>query len=92
MASINTKVIFFKSSVENTMIEPNWDYFINAPLDQGVIRFETKTERALHAKVVASEANWMECQSSERLITWLKARQDLEAFQDGYKRRHQNNP
>ena len=79
-------------SIKNTMVEPNWDYFINAPLDQGVIRFETKTERALHAKVVASEANWMECQSSERLITWLKARQDLEAFQDGYKRRHQNNP
>lgn len=69
------------------MVEPNWDYFINAPLDQGVIRFETKTERALHAKVVAAEANWMECQSSERLIIWLKARQDLEAFQDGYKRR-----
>ena len=35
------------------MIEPNWDYFIHAPLDEGVIRFETKTERALHAKVVA---------------------------------------
>ena len=86
------KSYIFKITIENTMVEPNWDYFINAPLDQGVIRFETKTERALHAKVVASEANWMECQSSERLITWLKARQDLEAFQDGYKRRHQNNP
>ena len=86
------KSYIFEFSIVNTMVEPNWDYFINAPLDQGVIRFETKTERALHAKVVASEANWMECQSSERLITWLKARQDLEAFQDGYKRRHQNNP
>ena len=73
------------------MVEPNWDYFINAPLDQGVIRFETKTERALHAKVVAAEANWMECQSSERLVTWLEARQDLEAFQDGYRRRNKNN-
>ena len=93
MNSVNQyKSYIFKFSIENTMVEPNWDYFINAPLDQGVIRFETKTERALHAKVVASEANWMECQSSERLITWLKARQDLEAFQDGYKRRHQNNP
>ena len=66
------------------MIEPNWDYFIHAPLDQGIIRFETKTERALHARVVASEANWMECQSSERLIIWLKARRDLEAFQEGF--------
>ena len=65
------------------MIEPNWDYFIHAPLDEGVIRFETKTERALHARVVASEANWMECQSSERLIKWWEARQDLEAFQEG---------
>ena len=65
------------------MIEPNWDYFINAPLDQGVIRFETKTERALHAKVVASEANWMEYQSNERLATWWEAKKDLEAFQQG---------
>ena len=92
MVSIYIKVIFSNLVLKILVIEPNWDYFINAPLDQGVIRFETKTERALHAKVVASEANWMECQSSERLITWLKARQDLEAFQDGYKRRHQNNP
>ena len=65
------------------MVEPNWDYFIHAPLDQGVIRFETKTERALHAKVVASEANWMEFQSSERLMKWWQARKDLEAFQQG---------
>tara|TARA_B100001063_G_scaffold102840_1_gene96002 strand:+ start:699 stop:917 length:219 start_codon:yes stop_codon:yes gene_type:complete len=67
------------------MIEPNWDYFINAPLDQGVIRFETKTERALHARVVASEANWMEAKNSERLIKWWEAQQDLEAFQEGRK-------
>ena len=45
------------------LVEPNWDYFVNAPLDKGVVRFETKTERALYAKVVASEANWMESQS-----------------------------
>ena len=69
------------------MVEPNWDYFIHAPLDQGVIRFETKTERALHAKVVASEANWMECQSSERLMKWWQARKDLEAFQQGQRAR-----
>lgn len=69
------------------MVEPNWDYFIHAPLDQGVIRFETKTERALHAKVVASEANWMEFQSSERLMKWWQARKDLEAFQQGQRAR-----
>ena len=69
------------------MVEPNWDYFIHAPLDQGVIRFETKTERALHAKVVASETNWMECQSSERLMKWWQARKDLEAFQQGQRAR-----
>ena len=65
------------------MIEPNWDYFCNAPLDQGVIRFETKTERALHAKVVATEANWMEYQSHERLTKLWEAKKDLEAFQQG---------
>jgi len=65
------------------MIEPNWDYFIHAPLDQGVIRFETKTERALHAQVVASEANWMEYQSNELLQKWRQAKKDLEAFQQG---------
>ena len=65
------------------MIEPNWDYFIHAPLDSGTIRFETKTERALHARVVAAEANWMECKSAERLSTWWLARRDMEAFLDG---------
>ena len=65
------------------MIEPNWDYFIHAPLDCGTIRFETKTERALHARVVAAEGNWMECKSAERLSIWMHAKADLEAFLDG---------
>ena len=69
-----------------TVVEPNWDYFVHAPLDQGVIRFETKTERALFAKVVASEANWRECQSSKYLNIWLRARQDLEAFKEGFRK------
>ncbi len=67
------------------MVEPNWDYFVHAPLEEGVVRFETKTERALYAKVVASEANWMESQSCERLIVYLTARQDLESFREGFK-------
>lgn len=67
------------------MVEPNWDYFVHASLDQGVKRFATKTERALYAKVVASEANWMESQSYDYLIVWLMARQDLEAFREGFK-------
>jgi len=65
------------------MIEPNWDYFVNEPLDSGTIRFETKTERALHARVIAEEANWMEQQSIDRLKTWRLAKHDLEAFLDG---------
>ena len=67
------------------MVEPNWDYFVHAPLEEGVMRFATKTERALYAKVVASEANWMESQSSERLIVYLRARRDLESFREGFK-------
>ncbi len=67
------------------MVEPNWDYFIHAPLEEGVVRFETKIERALYAKVVASEANWMESQSCEHFIVYLRARQDLEAFREGFK-------
>ena len=67
------------------MVEPNWDYFVHAPLEEGVVRFETKTERALYAKVVASEANWMESQSCRRLIAYLRARQDLESFRQGFK-------
>ncbi len=69
------------------VVEPNWDYFIHAPLEEGTLRFETKTERALHAKVVASEANWMESQSYDRFIIYLRARQDLEAFREGFKAR-----
>ena len=65
------------------MVEPNWDYFINEPLDSGTIRFETKTERALYARVIAGEANWMEQQTLERLKTWRNAKHDLEAFLDG---------
>tara|TARA_B100000524_G_scaffold324150_1_gene206399 strand:- start:116 stop:331 length:216 start_codon:yes stop_codon:yes gene_type:complete len=67
------------------VVEPNWDYFVHAPLEEGVVRFETKTERALYANVVASEANWMESQSCERLIVYLRARQDLESFREGFK-------
>ena len=52
------------------VVEPNWDYFVHAPLEEGVVRFETKTERALYANVVASEANWMESQTCDRFITY----------------------
>jgi len=67
------------------VVKPNWDYFVHAPLEEGLVRFETKTERALYANVVASEANWMEFQSCERLIVYLRARQDLESFREGFK-------
>ena len=67
------------------MVESNWHYFVHAPLEEVEVRFETKTERALCAKVVASEANWMESQSCERLIVYLRARQDLEYFREGFK-------
>ena len=65
------------------MVEPNWDYFINAPLDQGTIRFETKTERALHARVVAAETNWMEYKTCEQLSAYWSAKRDLAAFREG---------
>ena len=65
------------------MIEPNWDYFINEPLDRGTQRFETKTERALHASVVAAEANWMQSQTVERFIAWQNAIHDLYTFREG---------
>ena len=65
------------------MIEPNWDYFINAPLDKGTQRFDTKTERALHARVVASEANWIQYQTVKRLIVWQNALQDLYSYREG---------
>ena len=66
------------------LIEPNWDYFIHAPLEDGLVRFETKTERALYAKVIASEANWIESQSYDRFIAYLRARQDLDSFREGF--------
>ena len=66
------------------LIEPNWDYFIHAPLEDGLVRFETKTERALYAKVIASEANWIESQSYDRFIAYLMARQDLDSFREGF--------
>ena len=67
------------------MTEPNWDYFINAPLDSGTIRFETKTERALHARLIAAESNWLQGQSIEKLIRWNNAKMDLDAFLEGRK-------
>ncbi len=71
------------SKLFEMMVEPNWDYFVNEPLDSGTIRFETKTERALFARVIAGEANWMEQNSLDRLNTWRLAKYDLEAFLDG---------
>ena len=67
------------------MVEPSWDYFVHAPLEDGLVRFVTKTDRALYAKVIASEANWMESQTSDRFITYLRARQDLDSFREGFK-------
>ena len=66
------------------MVEPNWDYFVHAPLENGLVRFKTNTERALYAKVIVSEANWMESQACDRFITYLRARQDLDSFQEGF--------
>ena len=66
------------------LIEPNWDYFIHAPLEDGLVRFETKTKRALYAKVIASEPNWIESQSYDRFIAYLRARQDLDSFREGF--------
>ena len=67
------------------MVEPNWDYFVHAPLENGFVRFETKTERALYAKVFASEPNWMKYQTFDCFITILRARQDLDSFHEGFK-------
>ena len=66
------------------LVEPKWDYFVHAPFEEGVVRFETKTERALYAKVIASEANWMESKICDRFIAYLRARQDLDSFQQGF--------
>ena len=65
------------------MVEPNWDYFVHAPLEEGVVRFETKTERALYANVIASEANWMESKTCDRFIAYLRAMHDLDSFREG---------
>ncbi len=80
--SINLWNIF---SLLVKLVEPNWDYFVHAHLENDLVRFETKTERALYAKVIASEANWMESQACDGFITYLRARQDLDPFQDGFK-------
>ena len=66
------------------MVEPNWDYFVHAPLEEGIVRFETKTERALYAKGIASEANWMESKTCGRFIAYLRARHDLDSFREGF--------
>jgi 3-aminobutyryl-CoA ammonia-lyase len=67
------------------MIVPNWDYFANAPLDCGTIKFRTKTERALHARVVASEINWKEYQTSNLLEDWIVAKRELKMYQNSLK-------
>ena len=82
ICSINPQALI---SLSVKLIEPNWEYFVRAPLENGLVRFETKTERALYAKVIASEANWMESQTCDRFITYLRARQDLDSFQEGFK-------
>ena len=64
------------------MITPNWYYFAIAPLDSGTIRFKTKTERALHARVIACEMNWKDYQTSSLLDEWIAAKKDLEIYQD----------
>ena len=64
------------------MVVPNWDYCAGAPLDGGRIRFRTKTERALHARVIACEINWKEDQTSKLLDDWISAKKDLKAYQN----------
>ena len=80
--SSNDQIIL---SVFLELVEPNWDYFVHAPLEEGVVRFETKTERALYAQVIASEANWIESKTCDRFIAFLRARQDLDSFREGFK-------
>ena len=58
--------------------------FYPCPFGRRLVRFETKTERALYAKVIASEANWIESQSYDRFIAYLMARQDLDSFREGF--------
>ena len=64
------------------MVTPNWYYFAIAPLDCGTIRFRTKTERALHARVIACEINWKDYQTSNLLEEWITAKKELEVYQD----------
>ena len=72
-------------SLSVKLVESNWDYVVHVPLENGLVRFEIKTKRLLYAKVIASEANWMESQTCDRFITYLRARQDLDSFQEGFK-------
>ena len=65
------------------MIEPNWDYFIHAPLSHGIFRYRTKAERALAARVEAAELNWHEHQTTELHNLWEDAKKDLNAYRDG---------
>ena len=62
------------------MVEPHWDYFVHAPMEQGVVRFATKTVCTLNAKVGASEANWMESQSHWYLIVWAESKARFGGF------------
>ena len=64
------------------MVVPNWYYFAVAPLDSGTIRFRTKTERALHARVIACEINWKEDQTPKLLDDWISAKKDLKTYQN----------
>ena len=63
------------------MVTPNWYYFATAPLDSGTTQFRTKTERALHARVIACEMNWKDYQTSNFLDEWITAKNDLEIYQ-----------
>ena len=69
------------------MIEPNWDYFIHAPLSHGVLRYQTRTERALAARVQAAEMNWNEYQTAELYNHWNNAKNDLKTYREGLNQR-----
>lgn len=64
------------------MVTPNWFYFANAPLDSGTITFRTKTERALHALVIASEINWKENKTVSLLEKWIAAKNEFQIYQN----------
>ena len=84
MDKLNSSNVQAIVSVLLKLVEPNWDYFVHAPLEEGVVQFETKTERALYAKVIASEANWIESKTCDRFIAYLWARQELDSFREGF--------